>query len=103
MSLRPKATLRAGSSSVSITGDGLRVRTWLKRRHIPWTDIEGFAAQIDAADSGAASTGQIVALTSLGPVELPGTHRSLIELRYVHALLEAYRVRAQRLRNRAGS
>jgi hypothetical protein len=97
MSLRPTATLRAGASAVSITEAHLRLRTWFRRSTIDWADVEGFEAQLDASDTGPAATGQIIALTTLGPVELPGTRRSVAELRYVHALLAAYRIRAQRV------
>ncbi|HEY2272175.1 MAG TPA: protein kinase, partial [Jatrophihabitantaceae bacterium] len=99
MSLRPKATLRAGASSVAINERQLQLRTWFKRSSVEWADVEGFEVQVDS-DSGAAQTGQIIALTTLGPVELPGTRRQLGELRYVHALLAAYRIRAQRIANR---
>jgi serine/threonine-protein kinase PknK len=100
MSLRPRTTLRAGASAVTIDEHELRLRNWFKRSQIPWTDVQGFEAQLETLDSGPASTGQIVALTALGPVELGGTRRPLAELRYVHALLDAYRIRAQRVANR---
>jgi hypothetical protein len=99
MSLRPRATLRSGASAVTITEQQLRLRTWLKRSTVEWADVEGFEVQTDS-ESGPTVTGQIVALTTLGPVELPGTRRPLAELRYVHALLAAYRIRAQRIANR---
>jgi hypothetical protein len=99
MSLRPKTTLRAGASSVAVTDESLHLRTWFKRSQILWTDVQGFEAQLHNADAGAGGTGQIVALTALGPVEIPATRRPVAELRYVHALLDAYRIRAQRVAN----
>jgi serine/threonine protein kinase len=100
MSLRPRTTLRAGASAVTIDEHHLQLRTWFRRSQIQWSDVQGFEAQPETLDSGPASTGQIVALTSLGPVELAGTRRPIAELRYVHALLDAYRIRAQRVANR---
>lgn len=100
MSLRSKATLRAGASSVKIDEQRVRLRTWLKRTEIPWSDIQGFEAQLDTPDAGPASAGQIVVLTAFGPVEMAGTRRPLAELRYVHALLDAYRIRARYAANR---
>jgi hypothetical protein len=97
MSLRRKATVRSGASSVQVDEDRLRLRTWFRRHEIPWSDILGFEAHYDSLDEVTSSTGHLVALTVDGPVELPGTVRSMGELRYVHALLDAYRIRAQRL------
>jgi serine/threonine-protein kinase PknK len=100
MSLRPKTTLRAGASSVTVTEQSLQLRTWFKRSQILWTDVQGFEAQLHNRDAGTGGTGQIVALTALGPVEIPGTRRPVAELGYVHALLDAYRIRAKRVANR---
>jgi hypothetical protein len=90
-----RTTLRAGASSLAVDADGLHVRNWFKRSSIGWAEINGFEAQLDSADSGLASKGQIVALTDDGPVELRGTRRPLAELRHVHALLDGYRARAR--------
>ena len=96
--LAAKTTLRAGASAVTVTEHPLRLRTWFKRSEILWTDVQGFEAQLDNPDAQPAGTGQIVALTALGPVEIPGTRRPVAELRYVHALLDAYRIlRASRV------
>jgi serine/threonine protein kinase len=97
MSLRNRATIRAGASSVVVDDQRLRLRTWFRRTDVEWADVLGFEIHLDTLDETPASTGHIVALTSGGPVEMPGTHRSLADLRYVHAQLEAYRIRARRL------
>lgn len=103
MSLRRKATVRSGASAVQVDDKELRLRTWLRRTAIAWSDVQGFEAHVDpladSFDDGPSSPGQLVAITSGGPVELPGTRRPMSELRYVHALLDAYRIRAQRLAN----
>ncbi len=100
MSLRPKTTLRAGASAVTVTEQSLQLRTWFKRSQILWTDVQGFEAQPENPDAGPGGTGQIVALTALGPVEIPGTRRAVAELGHLHALLDAYRIRALRVANR---
>jgi hypothetical protein len=100
MSLRRHATLRAGASAVTADEDGLRLRTWFKRSELAWRDIHGFEAHHDTGDRSAPGGGHLVALTAMGSVELPGTRRLLGELRYAHALLDAYRIRAQRIANR---
>ena len=41
-----------------------------------------------------------VAMTPAGGIELPATRRQTAGLRHVHALLEAYRVRAAQLAGR---
>ena len=104
MSLRRKATVRAGASAVQVDDRRLRLRTWFRRTTIAWSDVQGFEAQLDAfddgLDEGRPSRGHLVALTNGGPVELPGTRRPMSELRYVRALFDAYRIKAQRLANR---
>jgi hypothetical protein len=103
MSLRRKITIRSGASAVTVDERELRLRTWLRRTSIAWSDVHGFEAHVDPLgdryDEGAAGPGQLVALTTGGPVELPGTRRAMGELRHVHALLDAYRIRAERLAN----
>ncbi|MDT4918371.1 MAG: hypothetical protein QOH89_3071, partial [Pseudonocardiales bacterium] len=39
-------------------------------------------------------------LTRNGPLDLPATNRSMADLRYLHALLDAYRQRAQMMAGR---
>ncbi len=106
MSLRRKATIRSGASAVTVDERELRLRTWFRRTTIAWVDVHGFEAVVAAVDpitdsrgNGPARPGYLVALTTGGPVELPGTRRTMSELRYIHALLDAYRIRAQRLAN----
>ena len=100
MSLEAKTTLRSGPSAVTVTDAGLRVRTWFKTSLVSWPDVLGFESQLDPADGATghvSDSGHIVAMTTSGPVDLSGTRRSHAELRYLHALLEAYRLRARRL------
>jgi serine/threonine protein kinase len=97
--LPARATLRAGTSAVTVDDAGVHVRTGLRRKLIPWADIQGFESQLDATDGASfvpATSGYVVALTGFGPVELHGTRRPLAELREVNALLEAYHRRALR-------
>jgi hypothetical protein len=100
MSLRPRATLRAGLSAVSVDEHHLIERINLRRNRIPWSHVYGFEPQTEVAVNGAATHGLLVALTSRGPVPLRGTRRPVAELGHLHALLDAYRVRAQVLANR---
>jgi hypothetical protein len=98
MSLHPRATLRAGASAVVVDDHQLRLRTWFKWSSLAWSDVLGFEAQLDDTDANAGpERGRVVALTTSGPVELAGTRRQLGDLRYVHALLDAYRIRALRI------
>jgi hypothetical protein len=103
MALRPKVTIRSGASSVQVDQHRLRLRTWMRRSSIDWSDVAGFEAQAETVDDGfedrPTGAGHLLALTSAGPVPLPGTRRPMAELRYVHALLDAYRIRARRLAN----
>jgi hypothetical protein len=94
--LAAKLTLRSGASSVVVDDRRLQLRTWFKRRTLAWTEVQGFEARVDVGKGGnrQATTGRIVAITVDGPVEMPGTRRTLAELRYVRDLLDAYRDRA---------
>jgi hypothetical protein len=93
MSLRRRATIRAGASAVSVDDTKLVLRSWLKRTEIPWSEIEGFEPRFE--DSGTTNgSGWLVVLTRSGPRDLPGTKRDLADLRYLAALLDAYRQRA---------
>jgi hypothetical protein len=91
--LRRRIALRAGASSVIADEHRLRLRTWFTRSEIPWSDILAFEAHPDGPVARG-GTGHLVALTSGGPVALPGTRRPLTELRLVHARLDAYLIRA---------
>ena len=97
MSLRRRVTIRSGMRSLVVDEQQLAVRTLFKRSEIPWHEVRGFELRPDAGD---AASGQIVAITHSGPIELPATKRALTDLRYVHALLDAYRIRAQTLAGR---
>ncbi|WP_375484132.1 hypothetical protein [uncultured Jatrophihabitans sp.] len=88
-SLRNKVTLRAGTASLSVDDSGLLVRMRMRRTSIPWHDVMGFEPRFD--DDGG---GRLAVLTQSGPVELAATRRPAGEVRYIHALLEAYRQRA---------
>ncbi len=86
-----RMTLRSRGSSLRVDDTGIVLRVRLRRTEIAWTDISGFAPRF--AGPGA-SDGRLVALTAAGPLELPATRRPVGELRYLHALLDAYRQRA---------
>jgi hypothetical protein len=92
-SLRSRLTVRAGLSSLTVDDDYLTLRTGFRRHRIPWEDVHGFERQ----DAPGDERGQLSARTAAEPVPLPATARPVAELGYLHALLEAYRVRAQQL------
>jgi hypothetical protein len=97
LSLRRRATIRAGASVLTVDEMQLAMRTWWRRRALSWSEVQGFEPRFDAA---AARSGRLVAVTRNGPVELPATKRPVAELRYLHALLDAYRRRALLLAHR---
>ena len=101
--LRAKVTIRSGASSVQVDEHRLRLRTWLRRSSIDWSDVRGFQVQAETVEDGfedrPTGVGHLVAHTTAGPVVLAGTRRPMVELRYVQAVLEAYRIRAGRLAN----
>jgi hypothetical protein len=99
-SLRPKLTVRAGLSSMTVDENQLVLRSMLRRERMPWSQVTGFEPHFPDGDTGPTAKGVLVALTPAGAVELPATRRLAGELRHVHALLDAYRVRAQMLANR---
>jgi hypothetical protein len=92
MSLRRRVTIRAGASGLTVDEVGLGLRTWWRRTQVPWTDVHGFEPRFDDPSG---TGGRLVALTGSGPLDLPATKRSGADLRYLHALLEAYRQRAR--------
>ena len=94
MALRSKLTLRAGGVSLVVDDSGLALRVRMRRSSIPWSDVLGFEPRVD--DDGRAA--QLVVRTPSGPVELAATRRPASEVRYLHALLDAYRRRAAILR-----
>jgi homeobox protein ESX1 len=98
MSLRRRVTIRAGASSLTVDESKLLMRAWWRRSEISWSDVQGFEPRFDGAS--ASGGGRLVALTHSGPRELPATKRSLADLRYLHALLDAYRQRAQMMAGR---
>ena len=91
--LRRRATIRSGACVLSVDESRLALRSWWQRSEIAWSEVLGFEARPAARESP--RDGRLVALTRAGPVELPATRRPLSELRYLHALLDAYRQRAQ--------
>jgi hypothetical protein len=99
-SLRPKLTVRAGLSSLTVDDRRLTLRTRLRRERLPWSMVHGFEPRFPGDDTGPTARGVLFALTPAGGIELPGTRRPGGTLRHVHALLDAYRVRAQMLANR---
>lgn len=89
-SLRRRVRIRAGAAVLIADEDGLTLRTGLREQaRLPWTDVRGFETQL------AGPTGQLVAVTKAGPVELRATRRPIGELGYLHALLDAYLRRAR--------
>ena len=99
MSLRRRLRLHAGLTALTIDDRCLTLRIRARRTRIPWTDVLGFEPRNEAGDDQAAPRGSLVVLTTLGPVELPATRGSLAEVRYAHAMLDAYRIRAQMAQN----
>jgi hypothetical protein len=93
MSLRRRATIRSGAAALSVDDTRLVLRSWWKRTEIPWSEIRGFEPRFEGT-SASGSSGRLVAITDNGPQELPATKRSLADLRYLAALLDAYRQRA---------
>ncbi len=91
-SLSPSVTIRSGAARLVVDERRLRSRSWLRRTELPWSDVLAFEARFESGAPG--SAGRLVALTHAGPVELPATRRPVGDLRYVHALLDAYRERA---------
>jgi hypothetical protein len=99
-SLRPKLTVRAGLSSLTVDGRQLVLRTGIHRERLPWSMVNAFEPRFPDGDESPADQGVLVAMTPAGAIELPATRRHGDQLRHVHALLDAYRVRAQQLANR---
>ena len=91
-SLSPSVTIRSGAARLVVDERRLRSRSWLRRTEMPWSEVLGVEARF--ASDAPGSAGRLVALTHTGPVELPATRRPPGELRYVQALLDAYRERA---------
>ncbi len=99
LSLRRRATIRSGASAMTVDEVRLALRTWWRRSEIPWSEVQSFEPRFDGGNRPGPS-GRLVALTQHGPVELPATKRPLSDLRYLHALLDAYGQRAQLMADR---
>jgi hypothetical protein len=99
-SLRPKLTVRAGLSSLTVDGRQLVLRSGVHRERLPWSMVSAFEPRFPDGDEGPTARGVLVAMTPAGAIELPATRRQGGQLRHVHALLDAYRVRAQQLASR---
>jgi serine/threonine-protein kinase PknK len=95
LSLRRRLRLHAGMSALTVDDRRVSMRVGVKRSRIPWTDVLGFEPRVEAVDHEGVASGSLIAMTTLGPVELPATRGSLAEVRYAHAMLDAYRARAQ--------
>ncbi|MDT4985388.1 MAG: hypothetical protein QOF95_2878, partial [Pseudonocardiales bacterium] len=95
LSLPRRLRLHAGMSALTVDDRRVSMRVGLKRSRIPWTDVLGFEPRVEAVDDEGVASGSLIAVTTLGPVELPATRGSLAEVRYAHAMLDAYRARAQ--------
>jgi serine/threonine protein kinase len=89
-SLRHKVTIRSGATSLTIDEGRLVSRRWFSRTEIRWPSVHGFETCFDQGSGN----GYLVVHTDRGPVELSATRGSSADLRYVQALLAAYRQRA---------
>jgi serine/threonine protein kinase len=92
--LRPRLTVRAGLSSLTVDEQHLTLRSMLRKERLPWSQVSSFQPHFPDGDNGPQARGVLVAITPAGAIELPATRRPSGELRHVHALLDAYRVRA---------
>ncbi|MGI8760180.1 MAG: protein kinase domain-containing protein [Jatrophihabitantaceae bacterium] len=99
-SLRPKLTVRSGLSSMTVDDRQLTLRSMLRRDRLPWSQVSGFEPHFPDGEPGTGAKGVLLAQTPRGAVELPATKRRTGELQRVHALLDAYRMRAQQHANR---
>lgn len=97
--LRRRVKLRSGASGIVVDETRLVVRRWWRRRELDWRDVEGFEPRFAGGDPSGG--GRLVARTVHGPVELPVTGESAEDLRYLHALLDAYRIRARTVTERS--
>jgi hypothetical protein len=95
MSLRRRLRLRAGLATLTADDHWLTMRIRATRSRILWADIWGFEQRFTAPGGQTVPNGSLVALTTLGPVGLPATRGSRAEVRHAHAVLDAYRIRAQ--------
>jgi hypothetical protein len=95
MALRRRVTVRAGGSTLTVDDHGLLLRPWWRRRiQIPWSEVDGFELR---RSGSRARAGRLVVRTGRARVPLPATRRSAADLRQLHALLDAYRRRAELL------
>ncbi len=92
--LRPRLTVRSGTYRLTVDEDRLTMRRTLRTEYLAWTQISGFQQHFPSGDNSPQSHGVLVALTPTGAIELRATKRSGDELRRLHALLEAYRLRS---------
>jgi serine/threonine protein kinase len=99
LSLRRRVTIRSGANVLVVDDARILLRVWWRRTEIPWSDIVGFEPRFDGVNASG-SGGRLVVLTVRGAVELPATKRAMSDLRYVHALLDAYRIRSQMFADR---
>ncbi len=99
-SLRPRLTVRSGTARLRVDDTALTLRTLFRKDRLPWTQVNRFEQHFPTGDPGNATPGVLLAITPTGAVELPATRRTPGELRNLHALLDAYRVRALARANR---
>lgn len=92
--LRRRMTIRTGASALVIDEQQLVLRSWWRRTQIGWADVMGFEVRSDEPVTPAGE-GRLVAITRNGRIDLPATRRASADLQYLHALLDAYRQRAQ--------
>ncbi|TAM85497.1 MAG: hypothetical protein EPN43_11365 [Jatrophihabitans sp.] len=93
-SLRPKLTVRSGLSSLTVDAGEVRLRRLLSCERMPWSEVLAFEQHFTDGEPGPRTRGMLLAITPAGAVELPATRRLGGELPHLHALLDAYRIRA---------
>jgi hypothetical protein len=94
MSLRPSLTLRAGLDSVKVDGEQITVRNKASRERVPWSDVVAFETYIEGDPTDPDARGYLIVRTIGDAIDLPATRGNVTELEHAHAVLEAYRLRA---------
>jgi hypothetical protein len=98
MSLRPSLTLRAGLDAVKVDADNITVRNKASRERVPWRYVRSFESYVEGDPSDPDARGYIIVRTVNDAIDLPATRGNVNEIEYAHAILEAYRLRANALR-----
>jgi hypothetical protein len=99
MSLRPSMTLRAGLDSLKVDGEQLVIRSGMSRERVPWSDVTHFETYTEGDPTDVDARGYLILRTHHDAIDLPATRGSVTEVEHAHAVLEAYRLRANALAN----